>query len=56
MLHVCTEMRSSQFSAPPQDAGRGEGYQEFREQSISRGSAVLTSVCVQADLSCCLSC
>jgi hypothetical protein len=29
---------------------RGEGYQDFRPRSTTRGTACLTSVCVQGDL------
>jgi hypothetical protein len=36
------------------DADSGEGYQEFVGRSVTRGSAVLTWMCVEAGLSRCL--
>jgi hypothetical protein len=47
-------MRSSQYAAPRRDAGRGEGGRTSWGQSITEGPALLTSVCVQGDLSHCL--
>jgi hypothetical protein len=50
MLHVCTEMRSGQYATPRQDADAGEGYQDFRPRSTTRGTARLAWMCVQGDL------
>ena len=50
MLHVRMKMRLGGCAAPPQDADTGEGYQELSPRSIDRGQAVLTQVCMWADL------
>jgi hypothetical protein len=50
-------MRSGQYATPRQDADAGGGVARSSwGRCIIRGTAALTSVCVQADLSRCLTC
>jgi len=49
MSRTGIKMRSGAYAASRQDAEAG-GYQDFRPRSITKGPAVLTSVCIRADL------
>ena len=51
MLHVGIKMRSGQYATPRRDADAGGGVcRSFDPGSVTRGTACLTSVCVQGDL------
>ena len=51
MLGICIMMRSGAYAASRQNTAKGgRGSRSSCPQSITKGPAILTSVCVQADL------